>query len=250
MDFVAIGVRSDNLMYIVYDENYAISIDSYDPEIVKLSLSCTFENQFYTTSEIRNLPKNHKERKLLCSLTTHSHFDHAGGDKELARLFPGLTQYSGFYNNKCRDGQIIQLSDFRIECIDTKCHTQDSFCFYINNKWLFAGDTLFFLGCGKFNDGTGSQMVEALEKIKRRVDENALILYEHDYRNGDVAFVKSLTEELMAPYDLPKDIDKKMFLTLKDEMNFNPFFRVLDQKGDKSYNITLLREAKNKFKSK
>lgn len=248
MEFVSILVRTDNLMYLVYDDEFAISIDSFEPDIIDKALSCVFHKTFYTKCELINLPSRTNKRKLIASLTTHSHYDHAGGDSRLKRIFPDIIQYSGFYDNPVNDGQVINIKNFVIECIDTKCHTLDSFCFYINKKWLFTGDTVFFLGCGKFFEGTGQQMLEALQKIKKRVDENTLVLYGHDYRKNNVAFQKTINENLLTPYKLPEGIEEKMFLTLKEEIEYNPFFRIIEINGGDSHPITELRKAKDNYK--
>ncbi|KAF9760846.1 putative hydroxyacylglutathione hydrolase [Nosema granulosis] len=250
MRFVAIGVRVDNIMYLVYDDGYAISIDSYDPRIIEESLSCEFSKEFYKSEEINKIKEKTKKRKLIATLTTHSHFDHSNGDSFLKNLYPDIRQISGFYKERCFDGQKIQLRKIKIECIETKCHTQDSFCFYVNDKWLFTGDTVFFLGCGYFNDGTGSQMAEAFEKIKNRVDKKTLMLYGHDYRKGDTSFIKNIPKEILRSYDIPKHLEEKMFLFLEDEIKYNPFFRVLEEKGNKGENISKLRQAKNQFNKK
>lgn len=248
MNFVAIGVRLDNLMYIIYDDDYAISVDSYDPDIINEALSCRFDKQFYKSEELKQLKNTFRKRELLGSLTTHSHFDHSNGDKKLKMMFPNIKQISGFSENACEDGQVIKLKDFKIECIDTKCHTQDSFCFYVNDRWLFTGDTIFFLGCGYFNDGTGSQMAEAFLRIKERVNTDALVLYGHDYRENDIQFVKNIPQTLLKKYEIPANIGEKMWLTLGEEIRYNPFFRILEIEGDKASNFSKMREAKNNFK--
>ncbi|EOB11658.1 hydroxyacyl glutathione hydrolase [Nosema bombycis CQ1] len=91
-------------------------------------------------------------------------------------------------------------------------------------------------------------MLEALQKIKERVDENTLVLYGHDYRKTNVAFQKTINENLLTPYKLPEGIEEKMCLTLKEEIEYNPFFRIIEISGGDSHPITELRKAKDNFK--
>lgn len=42
MEFIAIIVRKENLMYLFFDENIAFSVDSFNPKIIIHALSCEF----------------------------------------------------------------------------------------------------------------------------------------------------------------------------------------------------------------
>jgi len=94
-------------------------------------------------------------------------------------------------------------------CVHTPCHTQDSICFYIedkktNERGVFTGsappnclldiwtdlqhrDTLFLAGCGRFFEGTPEEMHAALTHLGKLPDDT-LVFNGHEYTKGSVKF--------------------------------------------------------------
>ena len=77
-------------------------------------------------------------------------------------------------------------------CLATPCHTQDSICFYLedtktNQRGVFTGDTLFLAGCGRFFEGTPTEMHAALTKLGG-LPEDTLVWNGHEYTKGSVKF--------------------------------------------------------------
>ena len=77
-------------------------------------------------------------------------------------------------------------------CLATPCHTQDSICFYLedtktNQRGVFTGDTLFLAGCGRFFEGTPTEMHAALTKLGGLPDDT-LVWNGHEYTKGSVKF--------------------------------------------------------------
>ncbi|KAG0726246.1 Hydroxyacylglutathione hydrolase, mitochondrial [Chionoecetes opilio] len=114
---------------------------------------------------------------LTTVLTTHHHWDHAGGNKELVSTYgqplkvvggdervDGLTQLVGH-------GDTLTLGDLKVECLFTPCHTKGHICYSVTSDdpehkpAVFTGDTLFIGGCGKFFEGDGKQMHHALIEV-------------------------------------------------------------------------------------
>ena len=103
-------------------------------------------------------------------LTTHHHWDHAGGNLQLLKFFSSpLPIYGGSSNiegvNKVvLHGSTIPLGNaITVTCLHTPCHTQDHFCYYAtepnqHDGCVFTGDTLFLGGCGRFFEGNASGM--------------------------------------------------------------------------------------------
>lgn len=81
---------------------------------------------------------------------THLHWDHAGSSTVYpnAEFYAGADTIKSFFNavgkstTRLFDGQIVSNGNFRIRSIATPGHTADSFCFMVNDRWLFSGDTL------------------------------------------------------------------------------------------------------------
>ena len=105
-------------------------------------------------------------------LTTHHHWDHAGGNKKLLELHPGLHVVGGDdrideMKQKVAQGDEFKIGNLNVLCLSTPCHTTGHICFYVTDsdgtsKAVFTGDTLFLGGCGRFFEGDGRQMNEAL----------------------------------------------------------------------------------------
>ena len=131
---------------------------------------------------------------LKAILLTHGHFDHMRGVDSLASLYNVPVYINEFdieyltnpilncsYGNESelvikstptviKDNEILDLLDGdEIKVIHTPFHTPGSVCYYfINNKWLFSGDTLFKMSIGR-DDLPGAvpfKRQESLNKLK------------------------------------------------------------------------------------
>jgi hydroxyacylglutathione hydrolase len=70
-----------------------------------------------------------------------------GTDEE--QLLDGRRHRMFIFNNsltrsyeKLTDGQVISVGDIRVKAISAPGHTPGSFCFFVNDAYLFTGDTL------------------------------------------------------------------------------------------------------------
>lgn len=235
----AIGIivsQDNNLMWIIHDDVNAIAFDGTDVETLEnfLTLNVPQNDKILIihAKELSNFKTKRKEPlKLKNIFTTHHHFDHSGGNPKLRQK--GYNIYDG----KNLQEKELEINNFKIKCLHTPCHTRDSFCFLVNNQFLITGDTIFFLGCGKFFEGTGSEMQKNFEKIKN-LDSNILCCYGHDYSKTDYRFAKQYFP------DLPVEFEKKKILSLGEEKKWNPFMNA----ENLNTNIDELRKKKNNFK--
>lgn len=73
-------------------------------------------------------------------LTTHKHWDHAGGNSVLREWFPQVPFYGSWEDNADEtdsflfDGDQIQLGDVKIKALLTPCHTTGHTCFLMEGK--------------------------------------------------------------------------------------------------------------------
>lgn len=235
------------------------------------------------TSEVLNVLNNNELKSIKAVVNTHHHHDHSGGN---ISLINELRKYNVTPNVICGSHmsqnameipthlQKYELNHLTITCIRTPCHTQDSICYYVEDsrtdeKLLFTGDTLFVAGCGKFFEGDGIQMDDALNKRLLNVigESNwhrTRIFPGHEYTRSNVAFIrKSIYQNSGENNALDKlelfcnknEITTGCF-TLMDELEYNPFMRlddpiVRERIGDTSKSwthsevISKLREMKN-----
>ena len=116
---------------------------------------------------------NQKDLSLDYILNTHHHGDHIAGNAELISRYGA--KLVGPKNEKDRianmdillsEGDIFIFGGEEFQIIETPGHTRGHICFYgASNKILFAGDTLFAMGCGRLFEGTPEDMFGSFQKI-------------------------------------------------------------------------------------
>ena len=125
-------------------------------------------------------------------LLTHGHFDHITGTKEVKERYACKVAISAedekmlssarhslaiFCNSAqnnvnadiiLKDGDIINLGETESKVISTPGHTKGSVCF-IAGDYLFSGDTLFCVSCGRtdFPGGSVPEMLNSLKKLSQ-----------------------------------------------------------------------------------
>lgn len=134
---------------------------------------------------------------LKCVLTTHHHWDHAGGNENLVAKFPdelqiyGGDERIGALTDFITQDDIIQVGSLKIKCIFTPCHTTGHICYYIeapNGRAIFTGDTLFGGGCGRFFEGTPQQMYTALIDKLSLLPNETNVFCGHEYTLQNLAY--------------------------------------------------------------
>ena len=239
MQVTIIPCLQDNYSYLVIDDsnNSAYVVDPGE------------------ASPIINFLDN-KDIKLKYILNTHHHHDHIGGNKELKKRFGSLVV--GFKEDSNRipgidilleDNQIWKAENFKAKIIHIPGHTSGHICFhFFQEKFIFTGDTLFSLGCGKIFEGTYKEMFESLNKIKS-LPEETKIYCGHEYT---LANSKFCTIHDPKNLNLKKKIEKikkkiddglpTIPSTIKDELECNIFLRA---KNFESF--SKLRDLKDNF---
>lgn len=195
---------------------------------------------------------NARKLKLLGILTTHHHTDHIGGAAELSQNFaapvwaPVKNKDQIKADHYVSDNDFLMLAGCRIQVLALPGHTLGHVAYWFTEKnWLFSGDVLFGLGCGRLFEGDFTQGFESLQKI-RRLPDTTEIFCAHEYTEKNLQFCKSITYEAsprLATYEA--SLMKRRSaglpsvpLSLKTEKQFNPFllaptkeeFRILRQK--------------------
>ena len=188
---------------------------------------------------------------------THHHPDHIGGALKLKEIW-NVPVYApkknkiqiSFATDFVVEGQSLQLlsGDLNLETLELSGHTLGHVGFFEpHKKWLFSGDVLFGLGCGRLFEGTFAQGYESLQRIKSLPDET-LVYCTHEYTEANLRFCKSLTQgtpELDAYEELL--IQKRAVhlpsvpLNLGIEKRVNPFLF-----ADNLERFTYLRDLKNR----
>lgn len=260
MKIVPVPVRSDNYAYLLISSPSGSAskptvavVDPYDVGKVEAALQA---------EGIQD------KESVVAVITTHHHDDHAGGNVEFAKKFPGVTVYGGSsqvagLTKQVEDKESFKIGDIDVKCLATPCHTQDSICFHVQDpssgdEGVFTGDTLFIGGCGRFFEGTPDEMDKSLSYLGTLPDKT-VVYNGHEYTCGNVAFALSVDSSNEAIQRL-SDLSKKEKITtgkttIGDEKAWNVFMRldtepVLKATGakDRTSAMAQLREMKNSYR--
>jgi hydroxyacylglutathione hydrolase len=234
-----ISCLQDNYSYLIIDEtnNNACVVDPGEAK------------------PIINFLEN-KDIKLKYILNTHHHFDHIGGNKELKKKYK--SKVIGYKNDAHRipeidilveDGQIWKKDNFEAKIFHIPGHTSGHICFHFyKDNFLFTGDTLFSLGCGRLFEGTYKDMFDSLNKIKS-LPENTNIFCGHEYTLQNSKFCIKYDPDNLVLKNKIDDIKKKLKNNLptvpsilKDEINCNIFLKAKDLES-----FSKLRDLKDNF---
>jgi hydroxyacylglutathione hydrolase len=177
---IIIPAFSDNYIYLYqYEQDKAFAVDPADSSAVLAALT---ENGL----------------SLTMILSTHSHYDHVGGNLELkkatgcqvigadSRQIPGLDRVVA-------DSDIISAGSQDIHTISTPGHTDKDVCYYLPTQApdphgaLFTGDTLFVAGCGRRFGTDALTMYNSLNKLAA-LPADTRVYCGHDYTIEDYQF--------------------------------------------------------------
>ncbi|KAF3884677.1 MULTISPECIES: hydroxyacylglutathione hydrolase [Nostocales] len=184
MQVFRLEALSDNYIFLLHapKQNIAAVVDPAETEPV-----------FRKLKELK--------AELVAIFNTHHHHDHVGGNRELIQKFPQLTVYGGAEDNGripgqkvfLREGDRVQFADREAEVLFVPGHTRAHIAYYFAPKnssepgELFCGDTLFAGGCGRLFEGTPTQMVDSLGKL-RLLPDNTRVWCAHEYTLKNLQF--------------------------------------------------------------
>ena len=184
-------------------------------------------------------------------VNTHHHHDHIGGNTELLEIYKSKLIGPVYDQNHISnidvlvsDNELINVAGVKTKVIHTPGHTLGHVCFYMEDeKCLFSGDTIFYLGCGRVFEGTMDQMWSSLLKL-RFLPNDTLVYCGHEYTSSNAKFAKHIDPNNKLLDDAIVEIKNKrekglptIPFELGTEKNINPFLRADDQKFIDSINL-------------
>lgn len=179
--------------------------------------------------------------------------DHAGGNEELIKIFPHVRVFGGEksisgLNSLVKEGDNISFGGYSISVLETPCHTAGHIVYFIKNNSppiLFSGDTLFIGGCGRFFEGTASQMAIALLNKLSVLPKDTLVCCGHEYTISNLEFAqyvepsnKKITEKLEWARKKREKNESTVPSTIGEELEYNPFMRVNSKEIRNTLNLT------------
>jgi hydroxyacylglutathione hydrolase len=179
-------------------------------------------------------------------LTTHHHWDHAGGNEEMSKLVPGLKIFGGEHDNVAgctipvKQGEEINVGAITVKCMETPFHTNGHICYLCRDdgsdeQLVFTGDTMFIGGCGRCFAGTPQQMYQSLIETLAKLPPSTKMYCGHEYTVANLTFAASADQDNEAVHRKlawAKDQRAKNLPTIPstigEELQYNPFLRVRD----------------------
>ncbi|EDO47915.1 predicted protein [Nematostella vectensis] len=246
---------SDNYMYLLVDPKTkeAAVVDPVEPEKVVTAVQ-------------------EEGVKLTTVLTTHHHWDHAGGNEGLVKLVSGLTVYGGderigALSKKVSHDEEFKVGSLHVKCLFTPCHTSGHICFHVTGDAgkptaVFTGDTLFSGGCGRFFEGSPPEMYSALIEVLGSLPENTRVFCGHEYTVNNLKYAlhvepdnKAVQQRMAWAKEKRAHNEPTIPSTIGEEFSFNPFMRVREPSVQKHTGETdpvkvmgVLRKEKDSFR--
>ncbi|MBD6619139.1 hydroxyacylglutathione hydrolase [Komarekiella sp. 'clone 1'] len=227
MEVMRLEALSDNYIFLLHDskQNIAAVVDPAEAEPVLKKLT-----------ELK--------ADLVAIFNTHHHNDHVGGNKQLMQHFPKVTVYGGAEDRGripgqqvfLQQGDRVEFADRIAEVVFVPGHTRAHIAYYFPPEQagvgdLFCGDTLFAGGCGRLFEGTPTQMVDSLSKL-RSLPNDTRIWCAHEYTLKNLQFALTVdgdNADLKKRYDEVKAYRSRGEATIPSllgvEKRTNPFLR-------------------------
>jgi hydroxyacylglutathione hydrolase len=214
--------RTDNYGVLVHDDRSGAtaSIDAPDAVVIE-----------------RELQK--RGWQLTHIFTTHHHQDHVEGNLALKEQFgcqimgpaaeamdiPGL-------NKALKGGDKFDWAGREIRIFDCPGHTKGHIAYHIASEFsLFAGDTLFAMGCGRVLEGTMEEMWASLDQF-RKLKPHTFVYCGHEYTEANAKFAmsveprnKALQSRALVVFNQRRKGEMTCPTTIGDELKTNPFLR-------------------------
>jgi hydroxyacylglutathione hydrolase len=251
--FHTFSCRTDNIGVLIHDEatGSTATVDVPEAEAVERAL-------------------RDKNWRLTHIIVTHRHLDHIEGIPALkaktgARVIAPKKAAAQVpeADELVAEGDKVKIGELTASVLDTPGHCADHISYWFaKDNALFAGDTIFTLGCGRVSEATPSVLWSSLQRIVALPNETR-IWSGHEYTLSNAKFALSVdgtNEALKARYaeiEKLRAADKLTVpTTLAEEKATNPFLRAGDPKVQKAVGMTgadpsavfaELRERKNRF---
>jgi len=217
--------RSDNYGVILHDTENGLVISIDAPE----------EEPIMDVLEDKGLSLTH-------ILTTHHHGDHVAANAALKRKFNCHVVGPADEADRIPDidesvshGDTLDLSGLPVRVIGTPGHTAGEISYHFPDQALvFAGDTMFAMGCGRLFEGDAAMMHRSMQRLASLPDETK-VYAGHEYTLSNAKFALSVDGKNAALVKRAREVEHlrdddrpTLPTTIALEKATNPFLRTSD----------------------
>ncbi len=216
------NIRSDNFAVLVHDPESGATAAIDAPQAAPIAAELAARGWTLTHILVTHKHLDHVEG--IPALTATGGVDVIGPEKSAAE--------TGLYDRSVAGGDKIAFAGRTISVIDTPGHTLDHVSYHFaDDSVVFAGDTLFALGCGRVFEGTPAMMWASLTKLRSLPDDTA-VYCGHEYTLANARFAVTvdprntvLAERLAEIEALRAEGRPTLPTTIGLEKTTNPFLR-------------------------
>jgi hydroxyacylglutathione hydrolase len=216
--------RSDNFAVLVHDPRTGATaaIDAPEEGAVQAALDTT-------------------GWRLTDILVTHEHADHVEGIPGLKRrhgcrvVAPKLSTKVPEADETVGEGDRVMVGGLAFDVLDTPGHCPDHIAYWLKaERVVFAGDTLFALGCGRVLGSTPQALHASLQKFKAMPDDTR-VYCGHEYTLSNARFALTVDPGNTALRTRALEVENlrargyaTLPTTIGEEKATNPFLRADD----------------------
>lgn len=168
--------------------------------------------------------------KLALTVETHVHADHITSALHLREKTGSQIAFPAFDKLSCadvhiEDGKPLVVGSISLAPIYTPGHTDDHFCYLIDNK-LLTGDCLLIDGCGRtdFQNGDPNTLYHSIMTKLFTLADDTLVYPGHDYNNR---FVSCIGQEKARNPRITAETTAEQFLKTMNELDL-PYPNFID----------------------